>query len=243
MERMTEESKGNPAVRFLGALSPRTVGGALTLAAILSALAVGTLVWHDYRVRQREMETLRMMVARLESERRVAQIFIESQHRDAADGVLVTELRFAEVDERGMPPEEKRIRVRGEEVYFDALVIKFERDFVKQGDPLRGRSLYLFRRVFGSSERPEDGAPLDEACRDGIPAAYRTSKRATAFEKRLWERFWDLASDADAAAREGVRVAQVEAVGMRPRPGQRYSLVLEQASGLNLKPMSAGDRK
>src|SRR5690606_41553723 len=44
----------------------------------------------------------------------------------------------------------RRITVRGDHVYIDALVIKFDQSFLKAGDELRGQSIALFDKIFGS---------------------------------------------------------------------------------------------
>lgn len=49
----------------------------------------------------------------------------------------------------------------GADVYLDTLVIKFEDHCVEASDPLKGHALMLFRRVFSSSMRPEDGFAID----------------------------------------------------------------------------------
>ena len=122
----------------------------------------------------------------------------------------------------------------GEGVYFDALVIEFDRDYVKLSDPLRGKSIYLFRKIFGSGQKPENGVALDPNAKDGIPDPYRVGKPPSAFEVKLWRRFWELANDAKAAAHEGVRVAQIQANAIRPVPGKIYTLSLEHAGGMNV---------
>jgi len=86
-------------------------------------------------------------------------------------GILQTTIRFTEIDVDGKPITIAReLTLPGQEVYFDTMVIKFDDHFVELGDPVRGKALMLFRRIFSSTMRAEDGFVVD---RDGqVPEAY-----------------------------------------------------------------------
>jgi hypothetical protein len=118
-------------------------------------------------------------------------------------------------------------------VHFDAMVIKFDRDFVQRNDPLRGHSLALFTRVYGEHETPESGARVDEP--GAIPQVYRgADPRITEFEMGLWKDFWRLANDADFRSGFGVRVASGQGVWGPLEPERLYTLTLESSGGLNM---------
>ena len=125
------------------------------------------------------------------------------------DGVPRTEVLFVEEGEDGRPKDRRRVIVRGEQVYFDAFVLKFDQGLVAEGDPIKGRSLILFRRIFGEDQAPNEGEPLDDAAPDGIPAVYR-SDAPSQVEKDLWRDFWRYANEPELRRRDGVRVAQGE---------------------------------
>jgi hypothetical protein len=61
------------------------------------------------------------------------------------------------------------------------------------------------------------------------------------FEKRLWEQFWEIATNPRLAAAMGVRVAQGEAVYKPLRMGQVYELIVDAAGGMSLRPLPADD--
>jgi len=176
---------------------------------------------------------LRSFVDRLTAESRVADIKILAQRPDP-EGVPVTTLQFVERDRAGerLPP--RVLTARGREVYFDALVIKFSDDAVKVGDPLRGKSLHLFRRIFGSAQEPRDG-PLLAASQGIVPDVYRLADTVSPFERALWARFWHWAAHPDEAEAEGVRIAQIEAVAIRPIVDAAYRITLEHDGGLNIR--------
>ncbi|NLX14272.1 MAG: hypothetical protein GXY44_11545 [Phycisphaerales bacterium] len=231
----------------------------LRLMAGLTVLAAsGAGVWYLYRppetrqLRQENQELLRQrrelegMVERLASEQRIAEIHVIDQVRpgELINGVpapsVVTILEFIEIDRQGNTLPGKRFQIHDSLIFFDALVIQFDPDHVAAGDALRGKSLALFRRIFGEHQKPVDGYAIDPAGQ--IPDVYRVNPLPSDLEKKLWSRFWDYATDPELAKQEGVRVAQGEAVYAPMRKGDTWTITLQNNGGLNLKLVRAGDR-
>ena len=181
---------------------------------------------------QVERQTLQKVVARLTGERRVAHLLVTEQTRHPDGSVAQTVIKFQELGPDNEPLEVREFHVQGDVIYFDGLVIKFEESVEATDDMLRGKSLVLFRRVFGESQAPENGFPIDPLRE--IPDVYRADDDPTPIERDIWLRFWDYATDPAAAAEVGVRVAQGEAVYSRFRKGQFWVLTLENDGGLNL---------
>src|SRR5271157_1710312 len=107
---------------------------------------------------------------------RRARIEVLRQAKDQ-QGSLQTTIRFTEVDDAGKPISASReLTLPGQEVYFDTLVIKFDDRFIEQGDPGKGGALMVFRRVFSSTMRAEDGFVIDK---DGqVPEVYAERQAA-----------------------------------------------------------------
>ena len=78
-----------------------------------------------------------------------------SQTGSAKAGDLATKFTFQEIGADNRPLGDPRtFTVRGDIVYFDAWVVKYEDRLVESGDPLRSMSICLFRRIFGESQEP-----------------------------------------------------------------------------------------
>ena len=93
---------------------------------------------------------------------RRARVEVLRQAKDQ-EGNLQTAIRFTETDANGKPISVSReLTLPGQEVYFDTLVIKFDDHFIEQSDPLKGQALMLFRRIFSSTMRAEDGFAIDK---------------------------------------------------------------------------------
>lgn len=222
--------------RWVGRMALSTLGG---------AVLVGTAMWavndarQVARIRQLEFEKaeLQRIVARLKTERRVARLFVADQTRDD-QGSVTTKVEFREFDPNGGVLPVRTFEVLGDAVYVDALVVRFSDEYVERGDALRGHSLHLFRRIFGEQQRPSDGSPIDPP--NQPPAAYQTDSKPSEFQKQLWKRFWQYASDPREAAKAGVRVAQGEAVYQQVRSGQLWDLATRADGGLEFR-LSAVD--
>jgi hypothetical protein len=194
------------------------------------------LAERDAQIQQlrEQAQALEAAVRLLRHTERRARIVVLDQ-APGADGHLVTRIRFTELDPSGDPIGESReFSVTGDEVYVDTLVIKFEDEFVTAGDALKGRSLLLFRRIFGDRHRPVDAHVLD---REGqMPQAYAAEKAPSAFERELWARFWTLANDPAEARRRGLRALHGEAVSTKLRKGGVYAVTFRSTGELTIQP-------
>ena len=207
---------------------------ALLVAGGLYAYYATTEQRREVEQRDKKIAEQRAAIERLTRNRRVAQAIVVSRWTDAKTGKVFSRVRFVEIDADGKPLKTTEGVVEGESVYFDALVLKFDGEKVAAGDPLKGRSVLLFRRMFGDRQKPVDGVSLDETDEQGVPRAYRGREAITAAERELWAMFWRFAEDPKVAAAEGVRVAQGEAPYTRLEEGKLYELTLDDAGGLNV---------
>ncbi len=194
------------------------------------------LVERDARIRAltERNQALEAAVRLLRHTERRARLVVLDQGPEAG-GQVRTRVRFTELDSQGDSVGEPReLLLDGDEIYVDALVIKFEDDFVTAGDALKGKALLLFRRIFTDRRRPAEGDVLD---REGqMPQSYAAERAPTAFERELWARFWELANDPEEARRRGVRALHGEAVSTRLRKDRVYAITLRSTGELTIQP-------
>ena len=165
---------------------------------------------------------------------RRARVEVLRQIKDP-QGNLQTTIRFTETDATGKPVNvSQELTLPGQEVYFDTLVIKFDDHFVEQGDPLKGQALMLFRRIFSSTMRAEDGFVIDPPGQ--APEIYAGRQAPSGFEKDLWKRFWELANDEKLAKEHGVRAIHGDAPYMRLEPDRVYEVWLRSTGEVIITP-------
>jgi hypothetical protein len=176
------------------------------------------------------------MIERLSRSHRLAHVQITDQELEGSGRVESTTFNFVELDDQGAELDRQTITIPGDVLFIDAWTVKFDAEMVAEGDVLRGRTLVLLRRAYSDRMNPQDGIALDVP--GAIPPGYAASDAAN-FEKHLWERFWLLTRDAQAAAELGVRIAQGEAVYKPVRKGETYELLVDALGGMSLKPLDA----
>lgn len=188
---------------------------------------------------QQQRAALEQAVTRLTGEDRIAEVYVTEQVRagETVNGKPsdsdITVIEFIEIDREGHAMPSRRFIIHDDVIFFDALVLKFDSEYVSLGDALRGKSLALFRRIFGEHQNPIDGFPVDPS--GDVPNIFRVNPNPTPFEQQLWSEFWKLASDPDLAAKNGVKVAQGEAVYVPVERGQVWTLTLQNNGGLSIK--------
>lgn len=181
---------------------------------------------------ERRNEALQQVVKRLGDEKRVAELLVTEQKNDSS-GNLQTTLLFVEYTRAGesLPP--KVFTIEGKLAHVDAMVIKFDRQFVEEGDPLRGHSIALFTKIYGDKQSPASAMSIDEPGK--VPDIYRNADaRLVSFEQDLWSNFWRLADDEALRKEKGVRVAMGQGVWGMFEPDKLYRVTLESDGGLNL---------
>lgn len=181
---------------------------------------------------EQEKVSLQDSISRLCKSRRVAQLNVVEQFEDSSRR-LVNRLRWQEIGDDGILGEPRMVEAFGRQVYFEGFVIKFQHDGVAAGDAEHGRSLVMFRRIFGDLQAPATAPELNPVPDPDDPGAAELGAHA-----ELWAQFWELLDDPDRAEREGVRIAQVEAPAVRLRQGQVWEATLDAAGGLNLRKLS-----
>lgn len=160
----------------------------------------------------------------LKKTRRLAVISDIVKTKEKGSDVVKTSFSFTEIDMADNPIGEKRIfSIDGEKLYIDTYIIKFEDEYVEQGDPLKGTALCMFDRLFGEKQKPEDGVRIDTV--GETPKPYKLdSPDSSDFEKELWKNFWRLAQDPKYAKKMGVRAAHGQAPSMQLQEGATYKL-------------------
>lgn len=180
---------------------------------------------------ERQQKELHQIVERLSTEQRLAEVDVVNQSTDEA-GRTWTTIRFVEFDRQDRPLPEHVLELPGQVIFFDALVIKFTEEMTALADPLRGKSIALFRRVYSENQAPIEGELIDAV--GVVPDIYRLTDQPSDFELGLWRDFWSYAVDPEKARAENVRVAQGEAVYAPLSAGEKWTLTLENDGGLNL---------
>lgn len=177
---------------------------------------------------QWENKILKQVIQRLEADSRVAEAVVTEVSKDDQDRETTT-IKFVEYSSDGKPLPPKFFAFHGNLIQFQSLVIRFDDLKIQQGDALKGKSAYLFWKVFrldGANTEEFEINPVEE-----VPAGYQIDASKNLFERTLWKHFWMYALD---QKNNDVKNAQIEAPGTKFFPGYLYTIRIEHDGGLRI---------
>ncbi|HYF50354.1 MAG TPA: hypothetical protein VEJ63_13170 [Planctomycetota bacterium] len=185
------------------------------------------LYYKPMREQKQMITNLKTMVERLTKQQRLAQIIVLEQNDQR------TKFKFVEVNDKGEKLSDPQVfDIEGDVAYFDTLTIEFQGTYNPHNDlPLKGpelsneltgHSIIFFRRVFSEKQKPEDGIPIDKT--GAAPPPYRGPFPPNPLEQKLWDEFWDLATDPKLAESRGIRYASGNAAYTKLKKGNFYIL-------------------
>lgn len=165
-----------------------------------------------------ENHELNKAIKNLTSEEQIGYATLQSQERDPT-GQLQSTIRFVQTA-AGKPKEvvsEQLFTIAGDVIHFDALIVKFTSEYVKDG---KGRSLYLWRRIYGEANSPASGELIDIP--NEAPERYYSITRALKVNDSdiFWESIWALANNPDQLSQHGVTAVFGNAIYTRMEPNK-----------------------
>jgi hypothetical protein len=186
-----------------------------------------------------ENAVLKQIITRLEADSRAAEVLVTGVNYSEAEQKTYTTIKFLEYDSQGDPLAPQYFTFSGSIIQFQSLVVRFDDLRVRQGDRLKGKSVYLFWKVFlldGKNTQEYDITKINE-----VPQGYQIEAgqslplgRGNPVETRFWTRFWEYALDPRTAKLEGIKNAQIEAPGTMFVPGILYTIKIEHDGGLRI---------
>ncbi len=208
---------------------------AKTLRSIFIILLCGVLGYQGYAVVTRtihENAILKKVITRLEADSRVAEILVTGVNFNEVDQTTYTTIKFLEYDTRGNPLEPKYFNFSGNIIQFQSLVVRFDDMYIRQAHRLKGKSAYLFWKVFMLNGKNTQEYVITKV--NEVPRGYRLENQEDPIEAKFWSRFWEYALDPQRAKSDGIKNAQIEAPGTMFIPGNLYTIKIEHDGGLRI---------
>lgn len=195
----------------------------IVVAIVITAGVLGvTFYYSNANIRQLLTENKRLSKAihNLTRETQIGYAVLESQTRDAS-GKMISQIRLVQTAP-GNPKvivSEQRFALSSDVIFFDALIVKFNDQYVKDG---KERALYLWRRIYGEDTPPIRGQAIQTPI--NAPERYKSITRSLWFgEKQVfWDAVWDLANNPKQLRKYGVSAVFGNALYIRPIPGKVY---------------------
>lgn len=195
----------------------------VVLAAIATAAVLGVAFYFSsssIHSLLTENHQLNKAIRNLTEEQQLGFATLESRSRNAL-GQAESLVRFVQTAP-GRPDEivsEEFFIVEGEVIHFDALIVKFSDDYVKDG---KGRALYLWRRIYGEDQAPAEGDLIQSPGQ--APERYQAITRSLRLKDQsiFWDAIWDLANDPQQLSQYGVTAVFGNAIYTKMEPDRVY---------------------
>lgn len=179
----------------------------------------------------RENLVLRQVISRLKADTRIAEVLVTGVNYDEISGTTKTTIKFLEYNVDGEPLTPRYFTFSGNLIQFQSLVVRFEDRYVEKADRFRGKSVYLFWKVFVlDGPRTMEYSITDI---NSVPEGYAVPG-GEGYEKKIWEKFWKYALSPEGRGSMGIKNAQIEAPGTMFVPGVLYTLRIENDGGLRI---------
>lgn len=199
---------------------------------VILCIFVAVFVFQNVVRYIKENKILKEVISRLEADSRIAEALVINVYFDETSKKTHTTIKFLEYDSKGQPLVPKYFTFPGNIVQFESLVIRFDDIYIRNKDAFKGKSAYLFWKVFmldGSNTMEYEITKLNQ-----IPAGYKIQGKDEPFEKKLWEKFWSYALDPKESKKLGIKNAQIEAPGTMFIPGTLYTIKIEHDGGMRI---------
>ncbi len=154
-------------------------------------------------------------------------------HYDEAKKKNFTTIKLLEYDTQGRPLDPKYFTFSGNIIQFQSFVIRFDDIKIRQGDKLKGKSAFIFWKVFMLDGKNTQEYEITKV--NSIPNGYKVKDLNDPFEAKLWLDFWSYALDPAKAEKAGIKNAQIEAPGTMFNPGKLYTIKIEHDGGLRIE--------
>jgi len=209
---MSKNARSGKIITTVVVLAAIATAAVLAVAFYFSSSSIHSLLTENHE--------LNRAIRNLTYEQQIGFATLKSQSRNEL-GQVQSLVRFVQTAP-GRPDEivsEELFVVEGKVIHFDALIVKFTDDYVKDG---KGRALYLWRRIYGESEAPKDGARIQAP--GEAPERYEMITRSLRLKDRpvFWDAIWELANDPHRLSQYGVEAVFGNAIYTKMEPDKVY---------------------
>ena len=197
----------------------------LKIGSAVVVLAAGMLLWQFYSGNRtieqllNENQELKTAISNLSREDQIGYAKVLSQ--ETRDGKLFTKLLFVEADPADFTKHilRKEYEIEGDVVHFDTLIVTFGTERVADG---KERAMYLWRRIYGEKQTPEQGFPIEAEGQPSPRYAQLCSKLSIEDGQLFWSEIWALSNNPKRLENLGIKAVFGNAVYRQLKPGLIY---------------------
>lgn len=192
---------------------------------LLAVVGAGVFFWHHFTTNKtiedllNENEELKTAITNLSQEDQIGYAKVLSQ--ETRDGQLFTRILFVEADPEDFTKQilRKEYEIQGDVIHFDTLIVTFGSELVMDG---KERAMYLWRRIYGEKQTPEQGFPIEAAGQPSPRYAQLCKKLSIEDGQLFWDEIWQLSNNPKRLEKLGIKAVYGNAVYRQLKPGLIY---------------------
>jgi hypothetical protein len=189
----------------------------------------------EYVENQEKIKELKSIVKQLDQRYKVAEIEVIDYSYISDESQL--KIRFYDYAKQGFVNADQDITIKGNDIYFDAVVLNFDYSEIASGNKI---NLALPYRIFSEEVPQEEGIRLSLTDENGVPLIYKRTEDeiyGMAHEKydEHVKELMQYITDKDKAREAGIRSVYGNAVHKKVRKGETIAIWVEQTGGLVIK--------
>ena len=132
----------------------------------------------------------------------------------------------------------RRFTIPGDEVFVDGVVMRFEKNPIRDATFLDHATLCLFGHLYGRGQEPDHDNALMP--RGSVPPDLRSDPaRVSPYELQVWDEIWRLRNDPPAAGLRGVTVQPLSPGVARVERGKLYEVWIGDTLGVEIQERDA----
>ena len=192
---------------------------------LLAVVGTGGYFWSHFTTNKTieellvENEDLKAAISNLSEENQIGYAKVLSQ--ETRDGELFTKILFVEADPEDFTKQvlRKEYEIQGDVVHFDTLIITFGNELVMDG---KERAMYLWRRIYGEKQTPEQGFPIEAESQPSPRYAQLSEKLSIEDGQLFWDEIWQLSNNPKRLENLGIKAVYGNAIYRQLKPGLIY---------------------
>jgi len=202
---------------------------------LLAVVGTGGFFWFNFTTDRTieellvENENLKTAITNLSQEDQIGYAKVLSQ--ETRDGQLFTKILFVEADPEDFTKQilRKEYEIQGDVIHFDTLIVTFGSKLVMDG---KERAMYLWRRIYGEKQTPEQGFPIETAGQPSPRYAQLCEKLSIEDGQLFWDEIWQLSNNPKRLEKLGIKAVYGNAVYRQLKPGLIYIFKVSSTGAL-----------
>jgi hypothetical protein len=190
---------------------------------------------NSYIQNQQKIKELTSILKQLDQRYKVAEIRVDEYN--IRNNETKISIDFYDYAKQGFVNEKQSVMLKGNDIYFDAVVLNFDYSEITSGT---NKNIVLPYRVFSELIPQEQGIPLAIKDENGVPLIFKRDSSEVygmtgeTYNQRLKE-IMDYVTNPDKARLAGIRSIYGNAVHKRVNTGDVLTIWVEQTGGLVIK--------